>query len=212
MQNKTSLVSAHFPIRLVIVALISAALCILAACATTEPPPPGTQTGTAAVTEGVPGGIFVNTKEVSAKVTAIDTANRKVTLLWPNGDKDTIKVGPEAVNFDQIKVGDMVNVIVTEELVVYLDEEGATAPDGAAAMVALAPKGERPAGLVAETAQVTATVIAIDATKRTATLRFEDGTTKTFPVRDDIDLSKRKVGEKVVFLVTEMIAISVKKP
>jgi len=31
-------------------------------------------------------------------------------------------------------------------------------------------------------------------------------------VRDDIDLSQRKVGEKVVFQVTEMIAISVKKP
>jgi hypothetical protein len=31
-------------------------------------------------------------------------------------------------------------------------------------------------------------------------------------VRDDIDLSQRKVGEKVVFLVTEMIAISVEKP
>ena len=54
--------------------------------------------------------------------------------------------------------------------------------------------------------------MAIDPGKRTATLRFEDGSTKTFPVRDDIDLSLRKVGEKVVFLVTEMIAISVEKP
>ena len=55
-------------------------------------------------------------------------------------------------------------------------------------------------------------MVAIDRTKRTATLRFEDGRTKTFPVRDDIDLSRRKVGEKVVFLVTEMVAISVDKP
>ena len=199
-------------IRFIHLALFCVTLCILTACTTTEPPPPGTQSGTAAVAEGVPGGVFVNTKEVSAKVTAIDSGNRKVTLLWPDGEKDTIKVGPEAVNFDQIKVGDMVNVIVTEELVIYLDEEGATAPDGAAAMVALAPKGSQPAGLVAEAAKITATVTAIDTAKRTATLRFEDGTTKTFPVRDDIDLNKRKVGEKVVFLVTEMIAISVKKP
>ena len=29
---------------------------------------------------------------------------------------------------------------------------------------------------------------------------------------DDIDLSRRTVGEKVVFQVTEMIAISVEKP
>ena len=148
---------------------------------------------------------------MSARVTAIDKANRKVTLLGPDGKKSTIKVGPEAVNFDQLRVGDMVNATVTEELVVYLDEEGASAPDGSAAMVALAPKGAQPGGLVAETVQVTAKVIAIDQTKRTATLQFEDGSSKTFPVRDDIDLSRRKVGEKVVFQVTEMIAISVEK-
>jgi Cu/Ag efflux protein CusF len=79
-------------------------------------------------------------------------------------------------------------------------------------MVALAPKGASPAGLVAETTQSTATVTAIDPAKRTATLRFEDGTTKTFPVRSDVDLSKRKVGEKVVFRATEMLAIKVEKP
>jgi hypothetical protein len=39
-----------------------------------------------------------------------------------------------------------------------------------------------------------------------------DDSPYTIPVRDDIDLSRRKVGEKVVFLYTEMVAISVKKP
>ena len=193
-------------------ALLSAGLLTLTACSTTSPPPPAKENISAAFQEGVPGGIIVNTLDVSARVTAIDTSNRKLTLLKPDGDKFTVKVGPEAVNFDQIRVGDLVNATVTEELVVYLDEEGASAPDGAAGVVALAPKGAQPGGLVAETVQVTATVTAIDRTNRTATLRFEDGSTKTFPVRDDIDLSQRKVGEKVVFQVTEMIAISVEKP
>ena len=43
-------------------------------------------------------------------------------------------------------------------------------------------------------------------------VRFNDGSVETFPVRDDIDLSQRKVGEKVVFMVTEMVALSVEKP
>jgi len=184
----------------------------IAACTTAPPPPPPKETAAAAFQEGVPGGVVVNTMDVNARVTAIDTANRKVTLLGPDGNKFTVKVGPEAVNFDQIRVGDLVNATVTEELVVYLDEEGASAPDGSAAMVALAPKGAKPGGLMAETTQVTAIVTAIDTTGRTATLQFEDGSSKMFPVRDDIDLSQRKVGEKVVFQVTEMIAISVKKP
>ena len=108
-------------------------------------------------------------------------------------------------------MGDIVNVMLTEELVVFLAEEGTAAPEGAAAVVALAPKGAQPGGVVAETVQVTATVKAIDTTNRTATLQFEDGSTETFPVRDDIDLGKRRVGEKVVFQVTEIIAISVEK-
>ena len=66
--------------------------------------------------------------------------------------------------------------------------------------------------MAADTTQVTATVMAIDPMERTATLRFENGSTRTIAVRDDIDLSKRKVGEKVVFLLTNMMAISVEKP
>ncbi len=108
-------------------------------------------------------------------------------------------------------MGDLVNATVTEELVVYLDEEGVSSHDKAAAMVALAPKGAKPGGLVAGTTQITGTVTAIDLKKRTATLQFGDGSTKTFPVRDDVDLSQRKVGEHVVFRVTEMIAIFVEK-
>jgi hypothetical protein len=192
--------------------LLSAAFITLTACTTVSPPPPAETNSSAAVQEGVPGGVFVNTVDVSARVTAIDKANRKVTLLGPDGDKVIVKVGPAAVNFDQIRVGDLVNATLTEELVVYLDEEGASAPDGSAAIVALAPKGAQPGGLMAETMQVTATVTAIDRANRTATLQFEDGSTKTLPVRDDIDLNQRKVGEKVVFQVTEMIAISVEKP
>jgi len=84
---------------------------------------------------------------------------------------------------------------------------GGLMDDGADAVVALAPVGAKPGGLVAETARVTATLVAIDSLKRTATLRFEDGATKTFPVRDDIDLGRRKVGEQVVFRVAEMIAL-----
>jgi len=212
MRHKHGRHAAFHPIRFATMAMLFTTLCFLIACTTTSPPPPGTANSTAAVAEGVPGGVFVNTMEVSVKITAVDTAKRKLTLLLPNGEKTTVKVGPEVVNFDQIQRGDLVTATLTEETVIYLDEEGVATTDGAAAMVALAPKGAKPGGLVAETVQVTATVAAIDPAKRTATLRFEDGHTETFPVRADIDLSQRKVGEKVVFLVTEMIAISVEKP
>ena len=184
----------------------------LISCTSVSTPPPAETSFATAYREGVPGGVMVNTLDVSARVITIDKANRKVTLLGPEGKTFTVKAGPEAVNFDQVGVGDWVNLTVTEELVVYLDEGSESPNDGSSALVALAPKGAQPGGLVAETTQITGTVTAIDPKEHTATLQFEDGSTKTFPVRSDVDLSKRKTGEKVVFRVTEMIAISVEKP
>lgn len=211
MRTKPGRQSTHKVTGASIMALLFVALFTLTACTTTSPPPPAAESSSTAFEKGVPGGVIVDTVEVSAKVTSIDTANRKVTLMGPDGEEFQVTAGPEAVNFDQVQVGDMVKATLTEELVVFLDEEGASAPDGSAAMVALAPKGAQPGGVVAQAIQVTATVKAIDPANRTATLRFDDGNTETFPVRDDIDLNRRKVGEKVVFQVTEMIAISVEK-
>jgi hypothetical protein len=165
-----------------------------------------------AVQKGVPGGIVVSTKDISAKVTAINKAKRLLTLEGPMGKELTVKVGPAAINFDQIAVGDMVNATVTEQLVVALADPDSAPGEGSAGVVALAPKGAKPGGVVANLTQVTGTVTAIDAKARTATLKFDDGSTQTFPVRPDIDLSKRAVGEKVVFQVTQMVALDVTKP
>jgi len=210
-KQKTGHMSLLFSKDAFVVLAVLAGLLILTSCTSVPAPPPPEEYRESAYQEGVPGGVIVNTIEVSARVSAIDKANRKVTLLESDGKTFTVKVGPGAVNFDQVEVGDLVNLTVTEELVIYLDEEGASATDGSAALVALAPKGAQPGGLVAGTTQITGTVTAIDLNKRTATLQFGDGSTKTFPVRSDVDLSKRNIGEQVVFRVTEMIAISVEK-
>jgi Cu/Ag efflux protein CusF len=60
--------------------------------------------------------------------------------------------------------------------------------------------------------QVTATVKKIDLKRHKATLEFPDGSTETFPVRKDVDLNGRKVGEKVSLRTIESVAISVERP
>jgi translation elongation factor P/translation initiation factor 5A len=181
----------------------------LTSCSST---PTGEGTTGVAYQEGVPGGVVVETHKMTATVTGIDAANRKVTLVTPEGKKDTVTCGPEVINFDQIHVGDQIKVTVAEELAVYMSQAGVPPSDGAAAVVVLAPKGAKPGGVVANTVQVTAKVTAIDLKNHKATLQFPDGTTKTFAVRKDVDLTKRQVGEEVVIRVTEALAISVEKP
>ena len=172
----------------------------------------GKTTGAVIAAEGVPGGALVKTYHLNATVTATDAATRRVTLLGPDGIKQTVKVGPEAINFEQIHVGDKLNVTVAAELVIYVAGEGETPTDTAKQVVVVAPQGAKPGGIVASTTQVTAKVTAIDTEQHQATLQFEDGTTRTVAVRPDVDLAKRKIGEKVVIQTTEALALEVVKP
>ena len=184
---------------------------------------PPMETVTVDIEEGVPGGIFTDTLDVSAEVIAVDMETRGLTLKNSDGEELAIQVGPQAINFDQIQVGDIVKARIIKELVIGLvpaevempsggsEAIEKVAPDGTVGLVAGAAKGALPAGLMAETTQITATIKAIDMENRTATLSLEDGTTRTVPERDDIDLSQRKVGEKVMFYMTEMVAIAVEK-
>jgi len=162
--------------------------------------------------EGVPGGSVVQTYELKATVASIDGARRRITLVDEAGIKTTVKAGPEVVNFDQIRVGDQLKVTTVQELVIYVAGEGDAPTDGGVQLVALAPKGAKPGGIMAESRQVTARVTALDVEHRLATLQFEDRSIRKVAVRQDVDLGKRKVGDKVVIRLTEALAIGVQKP
>lgn len=187
----------------------SAVMLSLTSCSSTPKVEPNT---TAVYQPGVPGGIYVQTYKNTATVTAIDAANRKVTLVTPDGRKETFKAGPEVVNFDQIRVGDQVKATLTEQLAVYMAKGNPPASEGAAAVVTSAPEGAKPGALMANTVQLIAKVKAIDLKHHKATLELSDGTTKTFAVRKDVDLTQRQVGEEVVIRATEAVAIAVEKP
>src|ERR1039458_5654646 len=89
-------------IKLPVLALLPAALLALTSCSST---PQGEGSTMAAAQRGVPGGVIVQTYKVTATVTAVDAASRKVTLAMADGAKTTVKAGPEVVNFDQIQIG-----------------------------------------------------------------------------------------------------------
>jgi len=195
--------------KLTTLALLPAALLTFSSCSSTPKIEPTT---TAVYQQGVPGGVFVETYKNTATVTAIDAASRKVTMVTQDGRKETFKAAPEVVNFDQIRIGDQVKATVTEQLAVYMAKDNPPASEGEAALVALAPKGAKPGGLVASTVQVIAKVKAIDLKHHKATLSLPDGTTKTVAVRSDVDLTQRQVGEEVVIRCTEAMAIKVERP
>lgn len=62
-----------------------------------------------------PGGVLVDTMQVTAKVTAIEAKKRKVTLELPDGTSKVLKVGKQA-DLASVKPGDTVTVQVSEGL------------------------------------------------------------------------------------------------
>ena len=186
-------------------AFVLAALFAITACSS----PRGTEEST--VIETPDGAIIVDTFTTTATVTGIDLARRKLTLVTPNGRKETYKAGPETVNFDQIQIGDQVKAVLTEEAAVTLGK--GTAPIGTSGVgVALAPVGSKPAGVIVETSEVTATVTAVDARRHKVTFELPDGTTKTVKAGRKVDLSTVRPGETVTMQVGEGLAVSVEKP
>lgn len=168
--------------------------------------------------EGVAGGVMVRKIELEAEVIAVDQERREAVLRGPGGKEVPVKVGKDAVNFYQVTPGDRVKVLMARELVVYVpdDKKAAadgekTPPDGTEVAGARAEKGEAPAGVVVASTKITSKITALNVEGRTATLAFENGETEVFNVRPDVDMKKYSVGQEVVFLVTDLLALEVQK-
>ncbi len=67
-----------------------------------------------------PGGVIVDTAQITAKVTAVDAKSRKVTFQLPDGSAKTVKVGKK-VDLTYVNLGDNVTVQVSEGLAITVD-------------------------------------------------------------------------------------------
>ncbi|HMO65507.1 MAG TPA: hypothetical protein PKE47_09865, partial [Verrucomicrobiota bacterium] len=85
--------------------------------------PPGASAGAAVALAPVgakPGGVFVETRQLTAKVTSVDAKNRRVGLDLPDGSVRKVRVGSR-VNLAAVNVGDSVTVQVSEGLAVAVE-------------------------------------------------------------------------------------------
>jgi hypothetical protein len=146
---------------------------------------------------------------MTATVVAVDLQKRIVTLKGEDGEIRDIKVGEEAVNLPQVKVGDLVTVKFYESIAVEVMKPGTVAGTGERSAIVRAKPGEMPGGMAAREVSVTATVMAIDKQKGTITLKGPEGKMNTVKVQDPANLDKVKVGDDLMITYTEALAISV---
>jgi len=95
----------------------------------------------------------VTTYAADARITAVDTANRTVSLAFNNGATAVRKVGPSVANFAQTKVGDMVTAAFEDRLTFVLSGPNAKVPrDRDVSVTVAAAGGKSAAGASADQA------------------------------------------------------------
>ena len=149
---------------------------------------------------------------LTGTVEAVDLANRVVTIRGSKGRVVDLKVGPEAKNLDQIKVGDGVVAKYYESIAFTLKKPGEAAEGPKAQQtVAAAKPGELPAAVLANQVTVTATVEDISPKKTFVTLKGPDGKSVDVKVMDPKNLEKVKVGDQIEITYTQAFAIALNK-
>jgi len=160
-----------------------------------------------------PGGAVVEATSITATVESIDYKTRMVTLRGPGSDHGSIKVGPEAKNFDKIKKGDKVTFDYYESIAVDVRKSTGEPMAGETQTVKGPKPGEKRGGTVETTGFMTAKVEDIDYKSRMITLKLPDGDTMILKAGDQVKrLNEINKGDEVVIQYTQAVAISVHTP
>jgi hypothetical protein len=150
--------------------------------------------------------------KLRAKVTAVDVANRTITLQGSKGRAETYQVSPAVKRLDEIKAGD--DVVMKYEQGLILQAQAAGAKDAepiAQAEGERAPATEAPGGTATAHVRGTVTVVAVDQKSRVVVLEGAGGNLYKVKAGKGIDLKKVKPGAKLVADYTESLAVSIEK-
>ena len=172
-------------------------------------PAKAVQAQTAASDKGIDS---VELVTVHATVTKIDLEKRKVRLLLDDGKEKTYKVDKSVQNLDQVKVGDHLNIAVTEEIIILVGKSSETRNATDSQTVGVAPKGAKPGIVMVDTSTVSAKILAVDAPKRRVTLLDPDGKKKTIKLSKNFqNIDQLQVGETVDMLMTDSVVVEIVK-
>ena len=165
---------------------------------------------TNAKAQEVKGEAVVTSETVTATVTKINQQTREVTIKTSDGQEHSFVAGDQVKNLAQVKKGDIITAVYTEELAYQVKHHGEAGVQGTDAAASAKP-GEMPAGAVAKQVTMTVQITAIDPTVPSVTFKGPQGNTKTIKVKDPKKLNSVKVGDMVDITYTQALAVTVDK-
>jgi hypothetical protein len=153
-----------------------------------------------------------NTVTISATIQAIDATTRSLTLRDDKGNEDMFSVGQAVQRFNELKVGQKVNITYYESIVFQLlkpgEKESGTSFEAALDRA----KSALPAGTVAVQDKATVTVKAVDPAVPSITVVTADGRTVTRKIEDKKNIEGVKPGDRIDITYTRAVVTSVQNP
>ena len=186
--------------------LLMAALSLAAAIGATAT----AQTGDAVAVK-TPGAVgMAQSVNATATITKIDKASRAVTVKSEQGKEVTVVAGPEVKNFNQLKVGDTVDIRYAEAVMLELVKGGGKPVARVEQEDSRSAKpGAKPAGVQARKVTIVGDVIDVDPATQTVTLRGPERTAE-LKVRDPEQFKLIAKGDQIEATYTEAVAVAVK--
>ncbi|BAN54069.1 MULTISPECIES: hypothetical protein [Pseudomonas] len=150
---------------------------------------------------------------VTTQVTAIDLANRQVTVKGPDDKKDvTFQLTEKAKALPNLKVGDQVDIFVTRAVAYVLNTDvgGAAKASEEAGTIRATAQNPNPGGEAFRQVRVTSQIKKIDLKKHEVSLLPPEGKLQVVKVENP-DLQARmknlKVGQTVDAIFTEVLRV-----
>jgi hypothetical protein len=150
-----------------------------------------------------------NVLKIAATITALDTTSRTMTLRDDKGNEDTFSVGPAVQRFNELKVGQKVNITYYESVVFQLVKAGEKGAGTSSESALSRGKGTLPGGTVATQDKMTVTVKAIDPAVPSVTVATADGRVVTRKIEDKKNLENLKPGDQIDITFTRALVTSV---
>src|SRR4029453_1970825 len=169
---------------------------------------PAAAAGTAAQGDARMAGVRVS---ATGTVTAVDTAKRMVTVRNEEGAERSFHVDTKVQGLENVKAGDKVQLDYVVALAVTLRKGGDGIREKVEADAEVQdPQGGKPGEGAGKRTTIVTNVLAVDRAKQTVRLQGPEGRVADFEVKDKAALDEVKVGDQVVAVVYEAVAVGVK--
>jgi hypothetical protein len=156
----------------------------------------------------------VTTYSADARITAVDTAARTVTVTYADGAVRTHNVSPAVANFGATRIGDMVTLAFEDRLTFVLSGRGTpTPPNRDVSVVGTASAGQNLTGVAASQAVGTWWVVGVNPAASTITLvNPASGPVRTYNVTTQAgreQLPRVKVGDSLTAINSQVLVLSI---